>query len=297
MSATLIGELSDQIQKFWSPIFVPELKEAAVLPSLVSKDYEGAITQGGDTVYVSMVEAATGERKTIGAGHENFSSEKLVTQRIGIVADQVITASFELDNLIQLQNQLGSPSGDSAIRAALLKAVELQVNDYLYGLVSPSTSAPDHSIASVNDFNASQLLTARKLAAQAKWVNDGQWWALLDPSYMNDILSAQTLTSSDYIGGETPVVGGQIVSKRFGFNIVEDNSAAMAKLSPTLAAEDYALLFHKDFMYMVMQQRPKFELSSLHSNKQHGFLLSVTMVLGAKLGIQGNVKHIKVYNA
>lgn len=296
MSATLINELSDQIEKFWSPIFVPELKESALLPNLISKDYEGAITQGGDTVYVSMVEAATGEIKTIGAGHESFSSEKLTTQRIGIVADKVITVSYELDNLISLQNQLGSATGEAAIRASMLKGVELQLNGFLYGLVAPSTSAPDHDIASVTDFNASQILACRKLAAQAKWMNDGQWWLLADPSYYNDILNAATMTSGDYVGDQ-PVVGGRVVQRRFGFNILEDNSAAMAKLSPTLAAEDYALAFHKDFMYLVMQQQPKFELSSLHANKQHGYLLSVTMVCGAKLGIQGNVKHIKVYNA
>jgi hypothetical protein len=296
MSATLINELSDQIEKFWSPVFVPELKESAILPNLVSKDYDGQISQGGDTVYVSMVEAATGQIKTIGSGHETFDSEKLTTQRIAIVADKVITVAYELDSLIGLQNQLGAPGGDSAIRASLMKGAELQLNSYLYGLIAPSTSAPDHSIAGVTDFNASQLLANRKLASQAKWPNDGQWWVLADPSYYNDILNAATMTSGDYVGDQ-PVVGGKVVQRRFGFNILEDNSAAMAKLSPTLAAEDYALTFHKDFMYLVMQQQPVFKLSDLHSNKQHGYLLSVSMVVGAKLGIQGSVKHIKTYNA
>lgn len=296
MSATLVGDLSNQVQKFWAPMFVPELKEAAILPSLVSKDYQGEIKQGGDTVYVSMIQAATGQIKTVGSGHDVFDSEKITTQRISIVADKVITVAFEMDNLVDLQTQLGSAGGQSAIRNSLLKGAELQLNSYLYGLVSPSTSSPDHSIASVSDFNASQLLSNRMLAAQAKWPNDGQWWCLLDPSYYNDMLSAATMTSGDYVGDQ-PNVGGKIVQRRFGFNILEDNSAAMAKLSPTLATSDLGLLFHKDFMYLVLQQEPKFELSSLHSNKQHGFLLSVTMVCGAALGIQGNVKHIKVYNS
>jgi hypothetical protein len=296
MSATLINELSDQIQKYWSPIFVPELKESAILPSLVSKDYEGTITQGGDSVRVSMVESATGQIKTIGSGHETFDSEKLTAQSVNIVADKVITVAYELDNLIGLQNQLGQPGGESAIRASLMKAVELQVNSYLYGLVAPSTSAPDHSIAGVTDFNASQILALRLLASQAKWPNDGQAYLLADPSFFNDILNSATMTSGDYVGDQ-PVIGGRVVQRRFGFNILEDNSAAMSKLSPTLAAADYALAFHPSFMYMVMQQQPTFKLSDLHSNKQHGYLLSVSLVLGAKLGIQGNVKHIKVYNA
>jgi len=295
MSATLINELSDQIQKFWSPIFVPELKESALLPTLVSKDYSGEISQGGDTVYVSMVQSSKGERKTIGAGHEVFSSEKLKTQRIGIVADQVITASFELDNLISLQNQLGSATGESAIRDALLKGIELQLNEYLYGLVAPSASAPDHIANGVTDFNATQILAMRKLASQAKWPNDGQWYLLSDPSYYNDILNAATMTSGDFVGDQ-PVVGGRIAQRRFGFNILEDNSEAMKLVSPTEAVDDLALAFHPSFMYLVMQQQPTFKLSDLHANKQHGYLLSVSMVCGAKLGIEGAVKHMTAYN-
>jgi hypothetical protein len=297
MSATLVSELSDQVQKFWAPMMVDELKESAILPTLVSKEYDGQILQGGDTVYVSMVEAADGSIKTIGVDHQNYSSEKLKTQRIGIVADKIIEASFELDSLIDLQTQLGSPEGKSKIRSALNKGLELQLNKYLYSLVSPSTSAPDHSIASVTDFNASQVLANRLLASQAKWAAEGGWWLLLDPSYYNDFLNAATLTSQDYVGSDLPIIGGKKPYNRFGFNILEDNSAAMNQLSPTLATSDLALAFHPDFMYLVHQMQPTVKISDLHANKQRGYLITAELVVGAKLGIQGNVKHIVTYNS
>lgn len=297
MSVTLVQDLANQAQKFWAPMMVDELKEEAILPTLVSKEYDGEIKNGGDTVYVSMVEAADGSIKTIGVDHQSYSSEKLVTQRIGIVADKIIEASFELDSLIDLQTQLGSPEGQSKIRSALNKGLELQLNKYLYSLVSPSTSSPDHSIASITDFNATQVLNFRKLAAQAKWPAMGGWWMLLDPSYYNDFLSAATLTSSDYVGSDLPVIGGKKPFNRFGFNILEDNSDAMNQLSPTLAAQDLALAFHPDFMYLVMQQAPTIKLSDLHANKQRGYLLTAELIVGAKLGIQGNVKHIVGYDA
>jgi len=297
MSATLVNELSDQVQKYWAPMMVDELKEQAVLPTLVSKEYDGQIRQGGDTVYVSMVEAADGAIKTIGVDHQYYSSEKLKTQRKSIVADKVIEASFELDSLIDLQTQLGSPEGKSKIRAALNKGLELQLNKYLYSLVSPSTSAPDHSIASVSDFNAAQLLACRALASQAKWMADG-WWALLGPNFYNDFLNATTLVSSDYVGSDQPIIGGKKAYNRFGFNIIEDNSDAMWQLSPTLSVTgDTALLFHPDFMLLVMQQEPTVKISDLHANKQRGYLLTAELVVGASLGLQGNVKHISVYNS
>lgn len=297
MSATLVTELANQAQKFWAPMMVDEMKESAILPTLVSRDYMGEIKQGGDTVYISMVEAADGSIKTIGVDHQNYTSEKLKTQRVAIQANKIIEATFELDSLVDLQTQLGSPEGQSKIRNSLNKALELQLNKYLYSLVSPSLSAPDHSISGVSDFNASQVLANRLLASQAKWSSENGWWLLLDPSFMNDFLSATTLVSSDYVGSDLPVIGGKKPYNRFGFNIMEDNSAAMNQLSPTLAAADYALAFCPDFMYLVMQQAPTIKISDLHANKQRGYLLTAELVVGAGLSPEGSKKHIVTYNS
>lgn len=296
MSVTLVQELSEQVKKFWAPMMVDELKEQAILPTLVSKDYDGQIQKEGDTVYISMVETPEGAIKTIGVDHQTYSSEKLKTQRVGVTANKIIEASYELDSLIDLQTQLGSPEGKSKIRAGLVKSLELNLNKYLYSLLSPSLSAPDHYLNGITDFNASQVLNFRKLAAQAKWLSEGGWWLLLDPSYYNDFLNATTLTSGDYVGSDLPVIGGKKPYNRFGFNILEDNSMAMNQVSPTLAAEDLALGFHPDFMYLVMQTQPEIKLSDLHGNKQRGYFLSAEIVVGAGLGIQGNVKHILGFN-
>lgn len=295
MSATLVADVNEQAQKFWAPILKDELMETNVLPTLVNKDYQGELKQGGDTVYVSMINRPLAERKTIGAGADSFASEKLVTQRVGIIADQRITASFELEDLIDLQTQLGNPDGQSKIRQVLLEAMSIELNNYVYGLVAPSASAPDHILSGVSTFDATQLLAVRALASQAKWMRDGGWWTLLDPVYMNNILAAQTMTSSDYVPDQA-VVGGQVVNKRFGFNIVEDNSAGLLAQSPTAAGSKVGLSFHPDFLYLCMGQ-PQFKVSDLHPNHQHGYLISVDMWCGAKLGLEGNVKHILTYNA
>lgn len=295
MSATLVGDVSNQVQTFWAPMFMDELKERTILPTLVNKAYQGQIKAQGDRVRVSQINRPTATRKSVGSGHESFSTTQLSTSHVDIVADQVITAAYEFDDLVQLQSQIGAQ--DSKIRQGLLESVEIELNKYLYSLVAPSTSAPDHSIASVTDFNASQLNAARKLAAQAKWSSDGGWYALLDPSYMSDFLNAQTLTSSDYVGDDRPVIGGVAANKRFGFWVTEDNSlGATNKPSPVTASEDMALLFHPDFLHLVMQMEPNYEVSSLHSNKQFGYVISIRLIVGAKLGIDGDTKHILVYN-
>lgn len=292
MSATLLANVNDQVQTFWSPLFEDELKEKTLLPSLVSKKYDGEIKAGGNVVRVSQINRPSGAIKTVGSGHETFSAETLSTQYVSVTANKVITAAFEFDDLVQLQSQIGAQ--DSKIRQAMLEAVEMKLNSYLYSLVSPSSSAPDHIINGVSDFNAAELVGVRKLASQAKWPADGGWWLLADPSYYNDLLSATTLTSSEYVP-DAPVVGGKMAMQRFGFNILEDNSAGMGQLSPAAAGADYALAFHPDFMHLVMGA-PEFKVSDLHSNKQFGYVISVRMIVGAALGNDGNVKHIKIYN-
>lgn len=282
MSLTTMAEVADQIQKFWAPMFMKELREQLLLGSLVNKDYQGQIKQQGDTVRVSQINAPTGELRSVGVDADSFNSEALSTTKIDIVADKRAVSSFEIEDLVDLQSQIGNEQ--SELRDSLRFAVEKQINDYLKSLVSPSTSAPDHLINSVTDLNAAQLAGVRLLAAQAKWLKDKGWFGLIDPSYYSDILNASTLTSSDYVGNDIPIIGGQMANKRYGFNLFEDNSLDT----------DRALFFHPDFMHLVMQQEPRFKLSDMHSQGKFAYKLSVDIVFGAKLGISGSKKHIVV---
>jgi hypothetical protein len=47
---TLLADVSDQVKEVWSDMFMDELMQTTLLPSLVNKDYEGEINVKGDTV-------------------------------------------------------------------------------------------------------------------------------------------------------------------------------------------------------------------------------------------------------
>ena len=166
-------------------------------------------------------------------------------------------------------------------------AMNKQINDYLWALVAASTSAPDHNINGVADFNSTQLSACRVLAAQAKWRPEPGWYVLCDPQYYADLVNSTTMVSSDFSAGDAPVVGGVIATKRFGFMIMEDNSRA----------SDHALVFHPDFLHLVQQTEVQVKVSDLHSLGKFGYKLSVDQVFGAKPGINSGVKHIQVYNS
>lgn len=284
MALTSLAEVTNNIQTYWSPLFTKELRESLLLGSLVNKEYEGAISAGGDTVRVSQVNAPAGQLLTVGTNADTFESEALSTTYIDIKADKRAVASFEFTDLASLQSQLSLDKSD--VRDSLNFAIAKQINDHLYSLVSPSTSSPDHLIASVTDMNAAQLSAVRLLAAKAKW-GMGNWYGLVDPSYYSDIIDDTTLSSQYYGATDSAMIGGQVVLPRMGFKILEDNSRAT----------DTAIFFHPDFMHYVSQSSVSVRISDLHSQKKFGVLLSVDIIFGAKLGINGSVKHIKVYNS
>lgn len=281
MSLTDLAQVEDQIQKFWSPLFQPELREETILPSLVNRKYTGEIKQKGDTVKVSMVQKAVGELLDIPAGEADvFHPEKMVTVQVEIPADKRAVASFKIAELVEIQSQIGDKNSD--IRSALMQGVMEQINDYLYSLSSPSTAAPDHVFNSVASLAATDLSQARRLAGKSKWNKKNPWWALLDSDYYGDLLDEQTIISSDFNGGEQVTIAGEIVNKRYGFNIVEDNSRDVPQ----------GLFFEPDYLYLVTQTEPTFKISDLHSNEEFAFLISLNTIFGAIIGIEGDVKHI-----
>lgn len=292
MSQTDLAQVAAQVQTFWAPLFMKELRESLLLASLVNKEYDGQIKGLGDTVRVSQINAAAGQIKTVGVDADTFDSTPLTTQYVDIKADKRFVASFEFADLVMLQSQLGAQ--DSEIRAGLMFGMEKKINDYLYSLLSPSTSAPDHLVTGVTDFNAAQLSGVRLLASKAKWMKNKGWYGLLSPTYYSDLLNSQTLVSADFVP-DAPTVGGQIASQRFGFNLLEDNSDGIAANSTS--GDDVGLFFHPDFMHFVSQTMPTFKVSDLHSNHKFGFVISCDLVGGAKLGIDGDVKHIVVKNS
>lgn len=292
MSVTLMSDVTNQIQKFWSPMFKPLLLEDNHLANLVDTSYTGELKQGGDTVHVSAISRPSASRKVVGSGDDSFSSSALTTSRISITCNQVITASFDIQNLVDLQSQIGAQK--SQIRDRLVEACNISLNSYLYSLVAPSASGPDLSLTSVTDFNATQFGVIRKLAATAKWPKDGKWMLLMDPSYYTDFLNASTLTGGDYVSDKV-LESGIPVKQRYGFNVVEDNSDGLLSLGTSGA--DCALAFHPDFMHLVLQQEPEFKVSDLHPLGIHGYKVSVSMVAGAALGIEGSMKHISIINS
>lgn len=283
MSATKLADVQNQMQTKWSKLFVKELRAMSPLPELVTKDYRGEIQNQHSQVVVSMVRKVQGQTRTAGVDADTFESSPLVFDDVTVQSNKRFVAATEITELSQLQSQLDDPAMQSAVRDALLRGVIEQWENFLWGLVNPSASAPDHLITGKNPLAAADLIANRVLAGQAKWGKDKPWYGLLDPVYYGDLLGAGTLTNvADTGNSDAPVIGGQFAQKRYNFQILEDNSRGSRK----------GLFFHPDFLISVIQKEAKFEISSLHSQKKFGYLVSVDLFGGAKLNIEGGLQHI-----
>jgi hypothetical protein len=235
MSVTDLSVVANQIQKFWAPVFMPELKAGSKLPALVNREYEGEIKKQGDQVTVSQLVIPDAQLKTVGTDADTFESSALSTNKVDVKADQRCVVAVEIPDLVTLQSQLESK--DSEIRKGLLESCYRKLNAKLYSLALASTSSPTHVIHSISAFDGTQAGNARMRAAQAKWMKNKGWMGALDPSYANDFMSTAALTSKDYADGESMVVGGELAIKRFGINWFEDDALST----------DQAFIFHPDF--------------------------------------------------
>jgi hypothetical protein len=282
MGTTRLEDVQDQIQTKWSALFMQEFLESHLLASLVNKDYEGEIRQRNDTVVVSQIVSPKDTKlRTIGSDADSFESRKLETLKVDLKADKRATESYEFEDLIDIQTIIDT--NDPKIRQSMMFSVGKQINDYLYSLVAPSASSPNHQITGVANLDSANMLNVRTLASQAHWPAQERW-LLADPEYYSDIVADQSYSETDFAGMDIPGMTGRVGARRYGFNVLEDDSRPSQE----------ALAFHPDWLLLAMQTEPRFKISDLHSNKQFGFVLSVDLVFGATLGINGANKHITV---
>jgi len=285
MASTNLTDIAAQVQKYWSPVATKQLRESLLLGSIVNKDYSGEIRKGGDQVRVYSVAAPTATTKTVGAVDSNtFAPSAISTSYVDVKADKHVTAAFEFADEVELMSLIDRENPE--VMSSLVFSVEKAVNAALYAALVPSAAAPDHQIVKAS-MDASALLEVRKLGATAKWDQAKGWYGLLDPKYYSDVLAAQTLVSSDFGAADTPVIGGRVGLRRYGMQLAEDNSLA----------EGTAYFLHPDALLMVMAKEMAVKLSDLHPVGKHGILMSVDLIFGVALGIEGAKKCIKVTTA
>ena len=281
MALTTTVDVANEMEKYWGPLTFDQLVQDNALIGLVNTQYEGSIGNAGDTVYISVVSPFTASQQTIGVDADTFESQKIVTTRTSLVCDQVFSASIEVSDFAQLQS-IVKPGSDSRFRDLMTRAIADKMNSWLYSKVKAA-----NDLSSKTSFTSAELRDARVFAGQKKWPKDGNWYGLLDPTYWGDCLVDSVLSSAEKVN-DMPISTNVQYRNLLGFRCAEENSLSA----------DHALFFHRDWLYLAIQQRPTFKVSDLHAQKKRGFLVSCDVVAGAvKNAYAGDDLHFKVVNS
>lgn len=261
-------ELQNLIPQMWSDDMYDELRNKIIFASIFNRDYEGEISQMGDTVKVNQIVAATGEILT--DDKQTFSSEEITVNQYEIVVNKRASAAFEFTSLAQLQSQ----SFEQEAQEALLHGIRTQLENDIIAALLPSTATPDHDIAPVSagDLAAVDMAAMRTLFSQAKLPVTNRWF-VGDPQYYGDLIQKSAFSSSDFIPAGSPQATGALTNPLYGFTVAEHD----------LLSADTGYAVHPSALSLVMQQGIRVKISDLHTQKKYGFLLSADMVYGFKL--------------
>lgn len=222
--------------EFWSAKLLVALRKSLVYagPGMVNRDYEGDISEAGDTVRITSI-----SRPTIGTyvpGNTVIVPEELTDAQRTLVVDQSKYWAFKVDDVDKRQAR-----GDVMPQAMDEAAYALRdvVDQYVASLYTQAQSANQLGTVSVpsatpGDFYSKIVVPLGVALDSANVPSEGRWmvippWlygrALLDPNFINAEKSAD--------GGAALRNG--FVGRAGGFDILRSNNC------PNPTGDDYVV--------------------------------------------------------
>lgn len=214
--------------EIWSATLLVATRKALVYggPGMVNRDYEGEISQAGDTVRITSI----GD-PTIGDYEPNstvISPEELTDAQRTLVVDQAKYFAFKVDDVDKRQAKGDVMS--EAMRRAAYKLADQQ-DQYIAGLytgiqstnVLGSTGAPIDTYTTPTDAYDKVLVPLRTKLAKANVPSAGRF-VVVTPEF-----TASLLLDSRFVkvneAGDTAGLRNGMVGRAAGFDIVESNNA------------------------------------------------------------------------
>lgn len=271
-----VNELQYLIPEIWSTKGYDRLKaKVGLFSNIFAKDYDGEIKQKGDTVNVHQIGALTAE--TLASDKSQFSTQDASWTNFQIIADRIVVNAVEFTDLAKLQ----SLEYQEEVMGELIYGLQYKMEQDVISALLPSSSSPDHTIApaSAGDLAAVDLATIRTLMSQAKVPLANRYLALA-PTYYGDLLQKNTVTSLDFVSGNSAQSG--VLSQFMGLQIFEHD----------ILSDDVGYAVHPSALQIVTQKSIEIKISDQHANRKLGYLMSAHMVWGLKL--MDNKRIIKI---
>lgn len=235
---TAASNLSAIVPELWSQRYYDVLLADLPFNSIISKDWEGEISDLGDRVNISQFpefddaeELAEDERSDASA--VTITGQQLVINK-RVVKDFIVTKKAILQSLPHMDK----------LRELAVYSIMKKICNTIIATIVPNAATPDNSIAYTTGTTLALAdLLAGKVLLDNQNVPGSDRHAVLGSSQSNDLFNITGFMSSDFAATGGFLSSGNMPPMLLGF------SPHMTTLA---AATSY--LFHRSFMTMASQQ-------------------------------------------
>lgn len=210
------------IPKIWSARLTYNLDKAMVYGNLVNRDYEGEISESGDTVHINSIGEIT--IKKYAKGTDIDSPEELSTTSQTLVVDQSDYFNFGIDDVDAAQ--VKAPLMDKFMQRASYGMADIQDKFIATTMAKAATIKLGSSSTPINitPENAYNTLVDLKVAMDKKNVpTEGRW--IVVPPDMEGVMLKDPIrfATANSASGDDKVRNG-LIARAAGFDIYISNN-------------------------------------------------------------------------
>jgi len=231
------NEVSVIVPQQWSSKYYDSLLVDLPMASLISTDYEGEVSNLGDTVKIATVPefadaSELPEADAAEADGVTITSQSLVINK-RIVKDFIVTNKALLQSIPFVEK----------LKELAIYSIQKKIQALILSLTVPSAS-PDHTIAAATPgvMVLADILALKELL-DTQNVPMADRHMVLGAGPLNDIFAITNFTSSDFVASGSPITSGDLPAQLVGF---------MPHFTNAVGSTVYA--FHKSYFTMASQQ-------------------------------------------
>ena len=215
--------ITNFIPEVWSAQLLSSLKKATIFgsPAVVNRNYEGEITDSGDTVKITSISRPT--IATYTKDSTTISPETLTDAQRSLLIDQSKYFAFEVDDIDMRQSRDGGALLMEAADEAAYGLADV-ADQFLAGLYAGVDSGNAIGTTSVTTAAlAVSNLIALKVKLDVANVPQSGRYVVVPPWYHALLLGSDTFVRADASGNADTLRNGQ-VGRAFGFDVLMSNN-------------------------------------------------------------------------
>lgn len=260
------SELSVLVPQVWSRRYYDELLANLPFNSIVSRDWEGEISNLGDRVKISTIPEFNQAEELAEDGRADADAVTVTQQ------DLIINKRIVKDVIITNKAMLQSIPFVEKLQDLMIFAINKKIQALIIGLIVPNASSPDMSLSydSGTTLALADMLEAKELL-DAQDVPMGDRHMVNGSAQWNDIFNITGFTSSDFLVSGAPLQTGELPSALLGFQ---------PHLTSVVGNTSY--FFHSSFFTMAAQQGLNINKYDLGVDGKRAERINVDTLVGMK---------------